>query len=97
MLKLHLILPNAEKKNPSSREVTTNNYQECFSLMKESALFEFKELNLGRGHVVADEESIQQDLGIIIISLLSLAIFLAFLMLVITLQILTTLESYCVI
>ena len=64
VLKLHLVLPNAEKKNPGSREVTTNNYQECFSLMKESALFEFGALNIGSGHVVADEESIQQDLGI---------------------------------
>ena len=61
-LKLHLILPNAEKKNPSSREVTTDNYQECFSLMKETALFEFGALNIGH-HMVVDEESIQQDLG----------------------------------
>ena len=61
MLKLHLILPNAAKKNPSSREVTTDNYQECFSLLKESALFEFGALNIG--HMVADEESIQQVLG----------------------------------
>ena len=59
MLKLHLILPNAEKKNPSSREVTTDNYQECFSLIKESALFEFEALNIG--HDI--EESMQQNLG----------------------------------
>ena len=64
VLKLHLVLPNAEKKNPGSREVTTNNYQECFSLMKESALFEFGALNIG--HMVADEESIHQDLGKIV-------------------------------
>ena len=59
MLKLHLILPNAVKKDPRSREVTTDNFQECFSLMKETALFEFGALNI----MVADEESIQQDLG----------------------------------
>ena len=62
MLKLHLILPNAEKKKPSSREVATDNYQECFSLMKESALFEFGALNIGHD-LIADEELIQQDLG----------------------------------
>ena len=62
MLKLHLILPNAKKKKPSSREVTTDNYQECFSLMKESALFEFGALNIGHD-LIADEELIQQDLG----------------------------------
>ena len=61
-LKLHLILPNVVKKNPSSREVTTDNYQECFSLMRESALFEFEALNIGH-NMVADEECIQQDLG----------------------------------
>ena len=31
-VKLHLIMPNAEKKSPVSREVTTVNYRECFSL-----------------------------------------------------------------
>ena len=41
-VKLHLILPNAEQqKSPVSREVTTANYRECFSLIRESALFEF--------------------------------------------------------
>ena len=40
-VKLHLIMPNAEKKSPVSREVTTDNYRECFSLIRESALFEF--------------------------------------------------------
>ena len=69
MLKLHLILPNAEKKKPSSREVTTDNYQECFSLMKESALFEFEALNIGHD-IVADEELIQQDLGKFSVSIL---------------------------
>ena len=64
MLELHLILPNTAKKNPSSREVTADNYRECFSLMKESALFEFGALNIG--HMVADEESIHQDLGKIV-------------------------------
>ena len=59
ILKLHLILPNAEKKNPSSREVTADNYQECFSLIKESALFEFEALNIGNDI----EESMQQNLG----------------------------------
>ena len=44
MLKLHLILPNAEKKNPVSREVTEDNYQECVSLLRDSALFDFESL-----------------------------------------------------
>ena len=39
-------MPNAEKKNPVSREVTTANYRECFSLIRESALFEFRAFNI---------------------------------------------------
>ena len=39
-------MPNAEKKNPVSREVTTVNYRECFSLIRESALFEFGAFNI---------------------------------------------------
>ena len=97
MLKLHLILPNAAKKNPSSREVTTDNFQECFSLMKETALFEFGALRFG--HMVADEESIQQGLGIYIYIEISyfIIMFWQFSLLfitIITLQILMTLESY---
>ena len=45
-VKLHLIMPNAEKKNPVSREVTTTNYRQCFSLVRESALFEFRALDI---------------------------------------------------
>ena len=45
-VKLHLIMPNAEKKSPVSREVTTANYRECFSLIRESALFHFGAFNI---------------------------------------------------
>ena len=45
-VKLHLIMPNAEKKSPVSREVTTANYRECFTLITESALFEFRSLDI---------------------------------------------------
>ena len=54
--KLHLIMPNAEKKSPVSREVTTANYRECFSLIRESALFEFATLQFM--HDVGIEETI---------------------------------------
>ena len=60
-LKLHLIMPNAEKKNPVSREVTTDNYRDCFSLIRESALFEFKAFHIAHG--VFTEEAIQQVLA----------------------------------
>ena len=59
MLKLHLILPNAEKKSPVSREVTEDNYQECVSLLRESALFDFESLNIA--HDVLFEEATQQE------------------------------------
>ena len=59
MLKLHLILPNAEKKSPVSREVTEDNYQECVSLLRESALFDFESLNIA--HDVLLEEQTQQE------------------------------------
>ena len=55
-VKLHLIMPNAEKKSPVSREVTTANYRECFSLIRESALFEFATLQFM--HDVGIEETI---------------------------------------
>ena len=45
-VKLYLIMPNAEKKSPVSREVTTDNYKECFSIIRESALFEFQALGI---------------------------------------------------
>ena len=47
-VKLHLIMP---KKSPVSREVTTANYRECFSLITES----------GRNIVI--KETIEQMLG----------------------------------
>ena len=60
IVKLHLILPNAErKKNPVSREVTTANYRECFSLIRESALFEFGAFNIA--HDDADIEEITDE------------------------------------
>ena len=59
MLKLHLILPNAEKKSPVSREVTEDNYQECVSLLREGALFDFESLNIT--HDVLFEEQTQQE------------------------------------
>ena len=55
-VKLHLIMPNAQKKSPVSREVTTANYRECFSLIRESALFEFAALQFM--HDVSIEETI---------------------------------------
>ena len=59
-LKLHMIMPNADKKFPVSREVTTINYQECFSLIKESAMFEFRAFNIA--HEIVTEETSQQEL-----------------------------------
>ena len=59
-LKLHLIMPNADKKCPVSREVTTINYQECFSLIKESAMFEFRAFNIA--HEIVTGETSQQEL-----------------------------------
>ena len=61
-VKLHLIMPNAEKKSPVSREVTTANYRECFSLIRESALFEFGAFNIAHDDA-GIEETIRQDLG----------------------------------
>ena len=61
ILKLHLVLPNAEKKSVASREVTTHNYEECFTLIRESALFEFQSLNIAH-HDAVSEESTQPDL-----------------------------------
>ena len=60
-LKLHLIMPNADKKCPVSREVTTINYRECFSLIKESALFEFRAFNIA--HEIVAEVTSQQELA----------------------------------
>ena len=47
-VKLHLIMP---RKSPVSREVTTDNYRECFSLIRES------------GHNIVIKEIIEQMLG----------------------------------
>ena len=66
-LKLHLIMPNAERKqSPVSRDVTTANYRECFSLIRESALFEFAALNIthdddGIGETVQQELSMSTN------------------------------------
>ena len=60
-VKLHLIMPNAEKKSPVSREVTTANYRECFSLVRESALFQFAAFSIA--HDIIIEEPIEQMLG----------------------------------
>ena len=63
-VKLHLIMPNTEqKKSPVSREVITDdNYQECFSLIRESALFEFGAFNIAHDDT-GIEETIQQELS----------------------------------
>ena len=62
-VKLHLIMPNAEqKKSPVSREVTTANYRECFSLIRESALFQFGVFNIAHDDA-GIEETIQQELS----------------------------------
>ena len=61
-VKLHLIIPNAEKKSPVSREVTTANYRECFSLIRESALFEFGAFNIAHD-IAGIEDTIQQELS----------------------------------
>ena len=48
-------MPNAEKKNPISREFTTANYRECFSLIRESALFEFGAFNIAEQVLSKDD------------------------------------------
>ena len=64
IVKLHLILPNAErKKNPVSREVTTANYRECFSLIRESALFEFGAFNIAHDDAADIEEITEEELS----------------------------------
>ena len=60
-VKLHLIMPNTQKKSPVSREVTTANYHECFSLIRESALFEFESLNIA--HDIIVEEAVETMLS----------------------------------
>ena len=70
-VKLHLIMPNAEKKSPVSREVTTANYRECFSLIRESALFEFAALQFM--HDVGIEETVIETMfGVFRIGILPL-------------------------
>ena len=66
MIKLHLILPNAEKKRPVTREVTEVNYQECASLLRESALFDFESLNIAHD-VLFDLEAQQQEFSKILV------------------------------
>ena len=51
-------MPNAEKRSPQSREVTIDNCGECLSLIRESALFEFKAFDIGH---VTYESQIQQE------------------------------------
>ena len=60
ILKLHLVLPNAERRSVASREVTSDNYKECFTLIRESAVFEFQSLNIA--HDAVSEETTQPDL-----------------------------------
>ena len=60
-VKLHLIMPNADKKDPQFREVTLDNYQECFSLLRESALFEFGAFDLS--HPISLEEQDRRELS----------------------------------
>ena len=50
-VKLYLIMPNTEKKSPVAREVTINNYQECFYLFRDSGLFEFGVFNMSSDEV----------------------------------------------
>ena len=52
-VKLHLIMPNAEKRTPVSRQITIDNYEEGFTLIRDSAVFEFGVFNIA-------EECIQQ-------------------------------------
>ena len=61
-MKLHMIMPNADKKNPQFIEVTSDNYQECFSLLSNSALFEFRSLDLDHP-TSPEEESGRQKLS----------------------------------
>ena len=61
-VKLHLIMPNADKKDPQLREVTFDNCQECFSLIRESALFEFGAFDLTHP-IPADKESDKRELS----------------------------------
>ena len=61
-VKLHLIMPNAELKSPVSREVTTANYRECFSLIRESALFKFGAFNIAHDDT-GIEDTIRQELS----------------------------------
>ena len=61
-VKLHLIMPNADKKDPQFREVTLDNYQECFSLLRESALFEFGAFDLSHP-ISLDEEQDRRELS----------------------------------
>ena len=51
-LKLHLIMPNAGRRK--SPVYTIANYQECFSLIRESALFEFGAFNIAHDIVIQD-------------------------------------------
>ena len=60
-VKLHLIAPNADKKDPMIREVTSDNCQECFSLLRESALFEFGALDLTHP-IPLDQDSDRREL-----------------------------------
>lgn len=49
------------KNSPVSQEVTTDNYHECFPVIRESDLFEFGALSIA--HDVFLGESTQPDLG----------------------------------
>lgn len=54
--RLHLVMPNAGRKDPLFREVTIDNYQECLSFLRESALFEFSALDLTHPHEGSDRQ-----------------------------------------
>lgn len=59
ILKLLLVLPNVEAKCVAFKEVTTDNYKECFTLIRDSALFEFQSHNIA--HDSVSKETTQPD------------------------------------
>ena len=61
-VKLHLIMPRADKEDSQLTEVTLDNYQECFPLLRKSALFEFGALDLIHS-TPPDEETDRQELS----------------------------------
>ena len=79
MVKLHLIMPNASKKDALIREVTTANHQECFSLLKESGLFEFRDLDLAHPvppHEDSTKDELSKEMGLFIIRFMLSVLFI---------------------